>query len=251
MAEVLGATPFFITDGQARELALLPGTTLHRLVTDPRDGRLVERTITTYRPDADMRRQVIAADVYSRAPGPRTTAPGGELDHVTPHGWAGGPTTETNLALLAKRPHRYKTDQQWQVTIGARRDLTITTLLGQVVTTRVHDYRTYLDHRGHHDLADARDTAAQALQAALADHTRTTHGPRDRARRPRLGLGDWLTLDHTDPTTSTTRPGPHPHQPTLDNLLNTTRSQDNDDHAASSQTDETRHDETPGAGTHD
>src|SRR5690606_7789480 len=32
VAEVLGPHPFFITDGHARELALFPGTTLHRLV---------------------------------------------------------------------------------------------------------------------------------------------------------------------------------------------------------------------------
>ena len=222
MAEVLGPNPFFITDGHARELALLPGTTLHRLVTDPRDGRLVERTITAYEPDTDMRRQVKAADVYSRAPGPRAWSGAGELDHVTPHGWAGGTTTETNLALLARRPHRYKTDKQWHVTIGARRDLTFTTLLGQVATTRVHDYRTYLDQRGHEDLTDQHDTdprgtarrdaANRLLTAALADP-----GPDQRRRNTRR---DWLHLDHTDPTTGRTRPGPHPDHPTLHDLLN-------------------------------
>ncbi|RIK16684.1 MAG: hypothetical protein DCC50_04155, partial [Acidobacteria bacterium] len=52
VGEVLGANPFFVSEGHARELALMPGTTLHRLVVDPRDGRLVERTIQGYRPDA-------------------------------------------------------------------------------------------------------------------------------------------------------------------------------------------------------
>ncbi len=209
VAEVLGPNPFFISDGHARELALMPGTTLHRLVVDPRDGRLVERTIKAYRPDTDMRRQVVAADVYSRAPGSRLGSHAGELDHVTPYGWAGGPTGELNLALLAKRPHRYKTDGSWRVAIGARRDLTFTTLLGQVVTTRVHDYRTYLEQLHPDDLDDRRDTANQLLQAALAD----------RARRRGRRRGDMITLDHTDADTGRTRPGPAPQQPTLDDLL--------------------------------
>ena len=178
VAQVLGPNPFFITDHHARELALFPGTTLHRLVTDPLDGRLVERSIKTYRPDADMRRQVIAADQLSRAPGPRTGAHAGELDHVTPYGWAGGSTTELNLALLARRPHRFKTEGTWHLSLGARRDLTVTTLLGQVVTTRTHDYRTYLrGHAGDGSAAadpgtrsERRDRANRLIHAALADH---------------------------------------------------------------------------------
>ncbi|AXH96320.1 hypothetical protein [Ornithinimicrobium avium] len=207
VGEVLGPNPFFVSEGHARELALMPGSTLHRLVVDPRDGRLVERTIKGYRPDADMRRQVVAADVYSRAPGARART--GELDHVTPYGWAGGPTSEVNLALLAKRPHRYKTEGTWQVEIGARRDLTFTTLLGQVVTTRVHDYRTYLRRVHPDDLEDRRDLAGQLLQAALAERA----GIQGRRR------GDGLTTEHTDPDTGQTRPGPRPDQPTIDDLL--------------------------------
>ncbi|MFC6420213.1 hypothetical protein [Ornithinimicrobium tianjinense] len=178
VAQVLGPNPFFITDHHARELALFPGTTLHRLVTDPLDGRLVERSIATYRPDTDMRRQVIAADQLSRAPGPRTGAHAGELDHVTPYGWAGGSTSELNLALLAKRPHRFKTEGLWHLSLDTRRDLTVTTLLGQVVTTRTHDYRTYLHGPARGGGAAAgpaarearRDRAGQLIHAALADH---------------------------------------------------------------------------------
>ncbi|RIK12753.1 MAG: hypothetical protein DCC50_13040 [Acidobacteria bacterium] len=95
--------------------------------------------------------------------------------------------------------------------IGARRDLTFTTLLGQVATTRVHHYRTYLDRRGAEDVDDLRDAAGQLLQAALAD--------RARSRGSRARGEDWLTLEHTDPGTGAVRPGPHPDQPTLDELL--------------------------------
>ena len=115
----------------------------------------MERTIGAYRPDADMRRQVVAADVYSRAPGPRTGPHAGELDHVVPYGWAGGQTRETNLALLARRPHQFKTAGYWHLGLGARRDLTVRTVLGQVVTGRVHDYRQYAHVRDGDDLEDA------------------------------------------------------------------------------------------------
>ena len=210
VAEVLGPHPFFVTDGHARELALFPGTTLHRLVVDPRDGRLVERTINTYRPDTDMRRQIIAADVYSRAPGSRLGAHAGELDHVTPYGWAGGPTREANLALLAKRAHQFKTDGAWRATINGRRDLTITSVLGQVVTTRVHDYRTYLRTRHPDDLDARRDLANRLVYAALAEQPVQRHD----TGRPRDGVGlDWTSRN------GATYDGPSPSHPTLDDLL--------------------------------
>ena len=142
---VLGRHPAYLSPGQIRELALTPDTTLARLLTDPADGRLIERSIAAYRPDAAMRRQVLAADVFSRAPGTRQPGAVCELDHVTP--WApegpGGPTSETNLVALAKSPHQLKTLRRALAQINDLRDLTWTTLLGQRETTRVHDYRQH------------------------------------------------------------------------------------------------------------
>ncbi|MDO5740915.1 MAG: HNH endonuclease signature motif containing protein [Ornithinimicrobium sp.] len=144
VGEILGAHPAFITPGHARELAVLPGTTLSRLLVDPADGRLLERSIATYRPDAAMRRQIRAADVYSRSPGSRRPLSACELDHVIPWGPScDGPTCELNLAGLAKDAHDRKTKKLWSATINTRRDLTWTTLLGQTFTTRAHDYRQY------------------------------------------------------------------------------------------------------------
>ncbi|WP_131104873.1 HNH endonuclease signature motif containing protein [Ornithinimicrobium sufpigmenti] len=147
VGEILGRLGTFITPGHARELVLRPGTTLTRLLMDPADGRLRERTIAAYRPDADMRRQVIAADLYSRTPSGRAPASACELDHVIP--WTGepggGPTSELNLAAAVKEWHQHKTKQRCAVTINARRDLTWTTLLASTITTREHDYRQYLD----------------------------------------------------------------------------------------------------------
>ncbi|OLT15282.1 hypothetical protein BJF80_10460 [Serinicoccus sp. CUA-874] len=145
VGQVLGHHPVFISPGHARELALVPGTTLSRLLVDPADGRLIERTITRYRPDADMRRQVTAADVHSRSPLTRVPASRCELDHVVPFGAIGGVTGELNLGSLDVRTHQFKTARTWSVTINRRRDLRWCTLLGQSTTTRVHDYRQYLE----------------------------------------------------------------------------------------------------------
>lgn len=147
VGEILGRLGTFISPGQARELVLRPGTTLARVLMDPADGRLRERTIATYRPDADMRRQVIAADLYARTPTGRAPASACELDHVVP--WSeepgGGPTSELNLASVTKEWHQHKTTRRCHVTINERRDLTWTTLLASTITTREHDYRQYLD----------------------------------------------------------------------------------------------------------
>lgn len=209
VGEVLGPLPFFVTPGHGRELALLPGTTLTRLLTDPADGRLIERTIKVYRPDAQMRRQVMATDLYSRAPGSRLSGQCCELDHVTPYGAAGGQTCETNLASLDKRRHQFKTLGAWHVAIRARRDLTFTTVLGQVVGTRSHDYRQYLHVREPEDLEDRLDLANRAVYAALA--ARPEHRVRPRA-------GAWLTLTHTTRDGSV-RPGPPAGATPLDVLL--------------------------------
>ncbi|GAA5159973.1 HNH endonuclease signature motif containing protein [Ornithinimicrobium tianjinense] len=182
VAEILGRFPAFTTPGHARELVLTPGATLVRLLTDPADGRLVERSISTYRPDAAMRRQVLAADVYCRAPGSRQPGAHLELDHVVPWGTPRGDTAEPNLVGLGKTAHQRKTDRRWIVTVNERRDLTWTTLLGQRARTRAHDYRQYLDLRApvddsspsevhpsqRVDLDDRRDVLNQALYAALA-----------------------------------------------------------------------------------
>lgn len=217
VGELIGSHPMFLTPGHARELVLLPGTTLHRLLTDPADGRLIERTLITYRPDTDMRRQVLAADLYSRAPGSRLTGRTLELDHVIPWGTPGGTTTETNLAALSKRAHHEKTLGHWRIEMGTRRDLTVTTLLNQHRTTRVHDYGQYLRTAEPDDLAARRDLASQAIYAHETQHQRTLYLAGDRAA---LRDEAWVRITHTDPRTGRTHDGPHPDTPTVEDLLN-------------------------------
>lgn len=215
VGEVLGPTPFFLTPGHARELALTPGTTLHRLGTDPVDGRCIERTRNGYRPDAEMRRQIRAADVYSRGPGSRVHPGACELDHVRPWGWAGGPTGETNLATLELPAHKSKTLGYLDLTINYRRDLTFTTLLGQVARTRVHDYRQYLHVRAQ-DVSSRRDLANRAVYAAYATRPGQAEPPTG-LRRPGDLDESWILVTHT--VSGRRRRGPAPGTPTAEEVL--------------------------------
>lgn len=225
VAEMVGSHPAFISPGHARELFCTPGTTLHRILVDPADGRCVERTITAYRPDADMRRQVHAADVYSRSPFSRLTGRSLEIDHVIPFGTLpGGVTTEQNLADLDKRTHRVKTLRELSLAINTRRDLTFTTLLGQATRSRVHDYRQYLATVHPEDLDDRRDLAGRALYAALA--SRPGHWSRP---------DSWLTLDHTDGRTGRRVPGPPEHPQDVAHLLGIDQDDADDAHPSRSQ----------------
>lgn len=110
VAELVGGG--FIAPEQARELALTPGSTWHRLVTDPVDGRLRERSIAAYRPDAAMRAQVSARDRSCRGPGCTVPSARCQPDHEQPHA-AGGPTAGFNLNDKHGRHHWVKTIQAW------------------------------------------------------------------------------------------------------------------------------------------
>ena len=94
----------------------------------------MERTRAKYEPDADMRRQIYAADVFSRALGSRIQATASEIHHVTPR--PTGSTGELNLASPVHGFHQTKTSGLRTVVINEERDLTFTTLLGQSATTR-------------------------------------------------------------------------------------------------------------------
>ncbi|WP_281965355.1 hypothetical protein [Serinicoccus marinus] len=221
---VLGRHPAYLWPGQVRELSLMPGTTLARLLTDPADGRLVERSVTTYRPDAAMRRQVLAADVFSRAPGTRQPGTVCELDHVTPWGpeGSGGPTAETNLLALGKSAHQLKTLGRALAEVNDLRDLTWTTLLGQTETTRAHDYRQYGHGLRTAAAADRAGPGAQAapdLQALLdraapVDAARGDEHPALRqdlhTRRDLLNRAFYAALAHRGPGAFLTDADDHP-----------------------------------------
>lgn len=201
VGEIPGSPPIFLTPGHVRELALRPGTTFHRFLTHPADGRLIERSRTTYRPDAIMRTHIQAADLYSRAPGNLIPATGCELDHTNP--WAphtdchpavpsshrppgarigldsatcpdpacgAGLTSELNLAALNQQTHHAKTKRYLFIDmVNTRRDLRFTTLLQQTLTTRTHDYNQYLPPPPHLDQSLLDRTTAYANGPASDD----------------------------------------------------------------------------------
>lgn len=143
IAEVVGARGIFLTPGEARTLALTPGSTLYRLLTDPVTGGLIERSSRAYRFDGSMRAHIIAADVFCRAPGCLHPAYTGQIDHVQEYGTPGGQTRIGNGQPLDEPHHDLKTKKFWDATLHRNRDVTWTTMLGRIYTTKTHDYRQY------------------------------------------------------------------------------------------------------------
>ncbi|MBW8172511.1 HNH endonuclease [Ornithinimicrobium sp. Arc0846-15] len=130
----------------ARELALTPGATIHRLLTDPADGRCVERSTASYVPDAEMLAQIRAVDRTCRGPGCVRDARHCQPDHEHPHA-DGGLTSETNLVLKHSFHHNNKTLNIWQSELHPDRRVTWTTLFGQKYVTRPFDYRALAPSR--------------------------------------------------------------------------------------------------------
>ncbi|WP_134772813.1 HNH endonuclease signature motif containing protein [Ornithinimicrobium flavum] len=143
VGRVLGRFPRFLTKAEVLAIAGGHGVTLSRLLIDPADGRCLERTVAAYRPDATMRAQIRAADVFSRFPGSTIPVRDGDLDHVVPY-LLGGPTTELNLQGLHRTGHVLKTSEHWKAQMDATRNVTWTSFFGRLYTTRTHDYRQYL-----------------------------------------------------------------------------------------------------------
>lgn len=143
VGRLVGRESHFLTASEVRAVAGRPGTTLHRLLMDPADGRCIERSATGYAPDAAMRAQVLAADVTSRAPGSTVPGPWCDLDHVEEY-LLGGRTDETNLQTLDRPWHVQKTLKFWDTVMDATRNVTWTSFWGKIYRTRAHDYRQYL-----------------------------------------------------------------------------------------------------------
>lgn len=143
VGRVKGRFATFLTPHEVAGLALTPGSTMFRLVTDPLSGRCLERSTTAYRFDAAMRAQIRAADVSCRAPGCLVPGRYSQIDHVQEFGTPGGETREANGALAHSGHHDQKTKRALEATINANRDITWRTLLGKIYRTKAHDYTQY------------------------------------------------------------------------------------------------------------
>ncbi len=247
VAEIVGYG--FLIGEHARELVATPGSTLYRLLTDPADGRLLERTIAAYRPDAAMITQVRAADVFCRAPGCLVPARRCDIDHEQEHD-QGGPTAEPHLGNKHRPHHQVKTAKFWATTMTATRQVTWRTLFGRMYTTRPHDYTQYdktsaspgpdstLDpSRPDGSMLEGSrpeawvdptsltdpDTRNQLIYAALSTRTgmdRWLEAIDDDEDAWRYGYERPLTLFHH--TDGRRRPGPPPGQPGPNELINPT-----------------------------
>lgn len=218
-----------ISPEHARELVARPGTVLHRLVTDPLTGRLIERSVPEYRPDAAMVAQIRAADVTCRAPGCVVPAARCDLDHERPYE-SGGPTSETNLNAKHRGDHLVKTLGWWRTQMDATRTVSWTTFFGRLYITRAHDYRAYDTER-----PDRADPVSLLDPATVTDpdlRNRLVYA----ALSSRDGYDRWLEAfddvpDHDDQLTprvpltvlhrrgATTRRGAPPGAPTITQLL--------------------------------
>lgn len=143
VGEVTGKHPHFLTGAQIRALALQPGTTIFRILTDAATGRYVERSTTAYRFDKAMRTHIAFADQTCRAPNCTVPAAQCQFDHVQEFGTPGGETSEANGALLHGVDHQRKTEKLWDAIIHPNRDMTWTSLLGRIYRTKTHDYNQY------------------------------------------------------------------------------------------------------------
>ena len=207
VAEVLGKYPHFLTGPQVRELALVPGSTLFRILTDPATGRYVERSTTAYRFDTAMRTHITFADVICRAPGCTVPATQCELDHVQEFGTPGGDTCEANGALAHGVHHQDKTDKLWDALIHPDREITWTSLLGRIYRTKAHDYNQYtqLLRAAHAQIQESRPADREAA-IDLAIYAALSYRPSgsplevsDDIEEPdTYPSWDLITLTHTD-----------------------------------------------------
>lgn len=91
--------------GLARIIAQTPGSTWHRMLTDPA-GTMVELSTTSYQPPKAIWSQVVAEHATCFRSGCDTASTESELDHRT--AWPRGSTTPANLWPGCKGDHKAK-----------------------------------------------------------------------------------------------------------------------------------------------
>jgi len=119
-AELAGYGP--VTAQTARRLAAQDGVVWRRLLTEPESGLVVKTDPHTYRPTAEVRRQVSARDGHCNFPGCAMPATRTDLDHVVAFDHQrpehGGLSTVENLQALCRRHHQLKTHGDWSVRLS-------------------------------------------------------------------------------------------------------------------------------------
>jgi hypothetical protein len=99
----------------ARMIAQQPGSTWHRMLTDPA-GKCVEVSTTSYQPTASIWNDVVARWSTCFRPGCDRPAAESELDHRVP--WPGSATSNTNLQPACGGDHTAKHTRGFGVSTG-------------------------------------------------------------------------------------------------------------------------------------
>ena len=118
--ELCGYGP--VTADTARMLAAGQDAVWRRLLTAPESGLVVKTDPCTYRPTAEVRRQVSARDGHCNFPGCAMPAARTDLDHVVAFDHRrperGGLTVPENLQALCRHHHGLKTHGNWDVRLS-------------------------------------------------------------------------------------------------------------------------------------
>ncbi len=137
----------------ARAVAMQPGSTWRRLITDPRSGTVLDCGRRTYRPPGALADHVIARAVTCSHPGCGQPAEACDVDHIVPYPL--GTTSHTNLSPRCRRHHRLKTEAGWR----ARASDDPEDPAGTVITTSPtgHEYRVAPPHLRPEDDVDEQE----------------------------------------------------------------------------------------------
>lgn len=123
----------------AREMALRPGSTWRRILTDPL-GKLVE--IADRRlPTAAQARHVRARNRRCVFPGCSRTSQRAEIDHTIPYS-AGGATITRNLGPICRKHHRMRHSGRWRVTQPKEGTFVWSSPVGAMLVAHPHSYIT-------------------------------------------------------------------------------------------------------------
>lgn len=136
-----------IPAGLARMIAHRPGSTWHRMLTDPA-GRMVDLSTTSYQPTKAIWTSVVAEHGSCYRPGCDTPATEAELDHGTR--WPHGPTDVENLWPGCTTDHKAKHAPGFAIEQTPEGAYTIRTPAGFRHPHRAHRAPRIRDLRGRH-----------------------------------------------------------------------------------------------------
>ncbi len=178
-----------------RHVAGQPGSTWHRLLTDPARGA-VELSTERYRPTGPIWREVVAAQPTCFAPTCERPATDCDLDHR--RRWPEGPTSTANLGPACRRHHRAKHSPGARLVTGPDGILRFTTRAGLTHALSPAEQPTCDDPAvtaGWESLLEIQPNRAELVEAvdSIRQHrhwTRISHAEAERHGAPDHGWWD-------------------------------------------------------------